>query len=272
MVTRLFLLALFVAGCATLPLAPPIPPRPAGLPFLTGLVAWTPMVPDDVAHLSMWPAPGPLLRVPVQTAAGATEALDQLTPFARVQLLVETVDDALAAALGPVAGRAYRVELGNELSFTQDAAYVSTFFQRSIRALRDGGYGGRICTGGIPNLETETLLWLRISLAGLPPDIEVCWHGYGDWISELAQLHAVIGGRMPCMSEWGSFAQTPATEQAIADRVAREATVLYDSGDGCGLYYQLHDGDGPANAFGVHAMDGHWRATEQALRAAVRIK
>lgn len=255
----------WLAGCVT---APPIPPRPADRPWRVGVVGgWygATLTADEVATLATF---RPLLRAPILTAAHAAAVLDQAAACCAVLLLVETMDDALVATLPPVAGRAWGIELGNELNFSADARAVGAFVARSARTLRAGGFQGRIVANGIGNLDGDTRAWLRTAMAvGWPADVAVGWHAYSDWRAGLPAFVALVGARGHVMTEWG-YPAGGADEATVADWAARDLAAFYAAGAEAAVWYQIAD---PPDAlgYGLHDAAGRWRPTLDVLRAGV---
>lgn len=257
------ILPLLVSACASaLTPAPLIPPRPPSLPFFVGST-FGPFDDAERAHFALWPKP-PLWRVEIDQAA------DVEAHGASPLLVAVCESDASIDALLPFLASAWGLELGNEPNFGQDASSVNAWYLRTIARLQASGYKGRILTAGVGNLDTDTLGWLQTSIAALPADIIIGWHGYSAWQGQIPALLGVLNGRPHAMTESGS-PQTPATEATVATQATKDWQTIYDSGAQTAIWYQTHDLImQPDSNFGIHAYDGHWRPVEASLIGAIR--
>lgn len=210
----------------------------------------------------------PVLRAPIATFTHAEDVLEKVAGRYPVLLLVETENDQLIGDLAYDAAAlqsAWGIELGNELNFSESAWPFGAFIRRSHETLRDGGFDGRIISGGIGNIERKTLAWLRYAmLVPWPDDVIIGWHAYSEWHLHLADFQALIGDRPHAMTEWG-YSLEEWTESAVADMVTLDLETFRQAGAECACYYQIADGpEGPA--FGVRTYDYRWRETLNSLK------
>lgn len=264
---RYMLLALtFISGCTTVtPIVPvPIQPRSFSLGWRVG-VTNAPFTTEEWAHLG---GRGFLWRVEIGQAADVVARGEPL------HLLAVAEDDDSVTALLPYVGAAQVFEMGNEPNWAQDPESGNAWYKRTIPRLRDAGFAGTICTAGIANLNDDTLAWLTPSIAGLPSDICIAWHGYDGFQSavrqaQIGKLLAIIGTHPHMMTESG-YEETRTNEDQVATQVAQDIVDVKASGALLYNFYQMHDDPRPTEAkYGLVALDRHWRSVMQVLIGAL---
>lgn len=260
-----------MAACAGNPRAAPLPPRPPGQAFSTGVVMWPYAAQDVVGHYAAW---RPWLRVPVNSAADVQWTLDVAGAQWRVLLLVETVDDELVQKIATFGYRSnVWVELCNECAFIHDVAEMRGFYTRSLATLGAAGYpvdsdDAHVVSGGVANIEDSTLAWMIDTLVGMPRGLIAGWHAYSHWPDHLAQLKQQLAGRACLMTEgWSINMPTRAQELSVAAQVRSDDRLIYDVGCSGAIFYQTNSGTGPQDDFGLRRQrDQSWRdAVEAAL-------
>lgn len=271
---RLILLGCLVAsmacgGILQPPALPsvPIPPRPAGTPWSVGL-NFSPFNADEWTHFSwveVW-------RVDPNQAA------DVIAHGLRPHLAIQCEDDAGVQAAIPFLAQALTVEMGNECNFANDPVSVGQWWARTIATLRNNGFAGRIFTGGLGNLDDDTIVWWNTAstAAGLQPDIVAAWHAYGNWPPQLAKWIAALAGRPHAMTESGYETPDASSEAAAVQAVATDSRQIFEAGSLTYLYYQTHSAapGAPQGAFGVARFvqppaPQTYRPVEASIRAAM---
>jgi len=235
----------------------PIPPRPPETPWIVGST-FPPFSLEEYDYLE----PAHLLYR-VSPADGAAHVLDW---GGSVLVLLNDAGDPLASFdvedYRPYFDhpRVWGIELGNELNlpYKRDPRSVNAFYLEAVDELRAAGYQGRIVTGGIMNLNDETLRWARKTIKGLPGDVIFGWHGYDDWRDQLEKLHGILNARRHAMTECGVWIE----DEAIAAHLIHTGiTQIYNAGSLCYVHYQTHDGapNTELNSFGLREYSGAWR-------------
>ena len=257
---KLLLVCLLAVGCASIQPVP-IPPRPPSTEWHVGITN----APFDEAEWTyfQW---APFWRV-------GPDQYSIVNRSSRVMLLLRTENDATVTAALPYLPKAWAVEMGNEPDIEDgghDPTSVNGWYWRTIRTLRNSGYGGPICTAGVSNIEDNTLDWLQTSIAGLPDDIWICWHAYAGFHTpgQIGKLLALVGKHPHLMSEWG-FEVHPGNDVSNATQATADLVTIKASGARGAFYYQMHsDPKLTELKYGIHDLDGSWHSVEQSLKGA----
>ncbi len=235
---------------------------------------------DERDHYALWT---PMMRVPVQSGVIAQQALDTFPApwpiimlFERLQgtdvnppgdALVNEVADRLQAA-----GRTdIWCEFGNELNGVESAKDMNTWYQRSIQRLSGIVAVDHLITCGVGNIDPHWIPWIKESIQGLPQEMLIGFHPYGDdFIQQRAAFVSILGGRTCFATEGGSFNLEPESEsvpkvQSLVDSVYAMPCAGF-------IWYANNSGSQPNQDFGLHnQFTDQWRLeVEQVLIQARR--
>lgn len=258
--------------------------RPRALPLLVGLNGapyGQPLPAETYRHLEQWAPPGRgvILRSPVRSYQEALLSLMFTRTYEiRELLLVERPDLELVASLAGLP--AWGVELVNEPNldtrgFTAlTPAAFGAFVRDSRAALRAGGFGGHIVSGGVWNTDADGLDYVRKALPYWEPaaaashdEVWLGLHWYHDaGVDVRGQVQQALGTRPLLVTEFGMPARDATSERAQAAYVDAQLAAFETLDTLVGAVgYQLPcglDTRDDLNNFGIQRLDGTWRPAD----------
>ena len=184
-------------------------------------------------------------------------------------------------------------ELGNELDKTVDPVVYASAFCAAEDAVRAAVPQAKLVTAGITSTTTSGLLWLhRVLGTGLisnqaiigyhtyrSGDPDTANPGFASRYGEFNQLHDIVGTRQIAHTEAGWSDAKPnrnawpctwfrkgLTEAQVADYLMREIAYNAQAGAETFCTYQLNDGLGQDEHFGIRRVDGTLKPSAGVLK------
>jgi hypothetical protein len=226
----------------------------------------------------------PLFLIGGGQIAGSTG--HRLEPYELATMTHEVVHRALQAGLTD-----YALEIGNEPDIAvKGYAERPEAFAEAVRschfAARAAGFRGSIISGGVSNLNTRGLRYLRrmVESGALPEDdLTIGFHRYpeagrGPWAphqgfdsraDEFDTLVGLTDARPLACTEFGYHTADVLSDEGVAASVLWDLGFYESRGVELAVVYQLNDGPGATwmDRYGVRRLDGTWKPVAEAVQA-----
>jgi hypothetical protein len=226
----------------------------------------------------------PLFLIGGGQIAGSTG--HRLEPYELATMTNEVVHRAQQAGLDD-----YALEIGNEPDIAVDGyANHPEDFAEAVRAChfaaRAARFEGAIISGGISNLNTRGLRYLRrmVESGALPEDdLVIGFHrypeagrgplaphdGFDSRADEFETLLTITDARPLACTEFGYHTADVLSDQGVAASVLWDLGFYEARGVSTAVVYQLNDGPGETwmDRYGVRRLDGSWKPVAEAVQA-----
>lgn len=184
--------------------------------------------------------------------------------------------------------RAYSIEVGNEPDATSSQyAGRPAAWGHLVRQVAEALPNVHVVSGGITSTSVQALDYLRAALAEIPDSVTVGVHtyrdshpdkplpGFGSRLEEFATLRAVVGSSRPV---WGTEVGwhdgrrswwpcvKPLSGAEVATRLTREFGLCAAARFEVATLYQLNDGTGRDEHFGIRRLDGSLKPSAYVAR------
>lgn len=210
---------------------------------------------------------------------------ERLEPYELAARTTEAVQIAADVGLSQ-----YALEIGNEPDLAVPGySQCPEDFAEAVRcchfAARAAGFLGPVISGGISNLNTRGLKYLKrmIECDNLPPDdLVIGFHRYPeagrgplaahDWFTsrddEWQTLTALTETSALACTEFGYHTADILNDTEVAASVIWDLNFYAERGVMLAVVYQLNDGPGSTwmDRYGVRRLDGSWKPVAEAVR------